>query len=45
VDIYPSFRSATESQDIMVTDYNQSRIAEQYQQAKAQPWRSRTEAY
>ncbi len=29
----------------MVTDYNQSRIAEQYQQAKAAPWRSRVEAY
>jgi toxoflavin synthase len=29
----------------MVTDYNQGRIAEQYQQAKAQPWRSRVETY
>jgi len=29
----------------MVTDYNQNRIAEQYQQAKAQPWRLRTETH
>ncbi len=29
----------------MVTDYNRSRIAEQYQQTKAQPWRTRVEAY
>lgn len=29
----------------MVTDYNENRIAEQYQQAKAQPWRARAETY
>jgi toxoflavin synthase len=29
----------------MVTDYNENRIAEQYQQAKAQPWRSHVETY
>ena len=29
----------------MVTDYDQNRIAEQYQQAKAQPWRLRTETH
>lgn len=29
----------------MVTDYNQSSVAEQYQQTKAQPWRTRVEAY
>jgi toxoflavin synthase len=29
----------------MVTDYNQNRIAEQYQQAKAQSWRAHTETY
>jgi SAM-dependent methyltransferase len=29
----------------MVTDYNQNRIAEQYRQAKAQPWRLRTETH
>jgi toxoflavin synthase len=29
----------------MVTDYNHSRIAEQYQQAKFEPWRSRVETY
>lgn len=29
----------------MVTDYNQGNIAEQYQQAKAQLWRERVEAY
>jgi toxoflavin synthase len=29
----------------MVTDYNQNLIAEQYQQAKAQPWRLRTETH
>ena len=29
----------------MVTDYNQGRVAEQYQSAKAQAWRSRIEAY
>jgi SAM-dependent methyltransferase len=29
----------------MVTDYNQSRIAERYQEAKAAPWRSRVETY
>jgi toxoflavin synthase len=30
---------------IMVTDYNENRIAEQYQQAKAQSWRAHAEAY
>ena len=39
------FRSARESHAIMVTDYDQNRIAEQYQQAKAQPWRLRTETH
>jgi toxoflavin synthase len=29
----------------MVTDYNENRIAEQYQKARAQPWRSHAEAY
>ncbi len=29
----------------MVTDYNQHRIAEQYQQAKAHSWRSHAETY
>ena len=29
----------------MVTDYDQNRIAEQYQRAKAQPWRLRTETH
>ncbi len=29
----------------MVTDYNENRIAEQYQQAKAQSWRSHAETY
>lgn len=29
----------------MTTDYNQGRIAEQYQEAKRQPWRERIEAY
>lgn len=29
----------------MVTDYNRSRVVEQYQQTKAQPWRTRVEAY
>lgn len=29
----------------MATDYNQGRIAEQYQEAKAQPWRTRVETY
>lgn len=29
----------------MVTDYNENRIAEQYRQAKAQPWRSHVETY
>lgn len=29
----------------MTTDYNQGHIAEQYQQAKEQPWRSRIESY
>ncbi len=43
--IIASRRSATESQGTMVTDYNQSRTAERYQQAKAQPWRSRVETY
>ena len=29
----------------MVTDYNENRIAEQYQQAKAQSWRAHAETY
>src|SRR5262245_49488868 len=29
----------------MTTDYNQGRIAEQYQKAKEQPWRGRIETY
>ncbi len=29
----------------MVTDYNQPRMAERYREAKAQPWRSRVEAF
>jgi toxoflavin synthase len=29
----------------MVTDYNENRIAEQYQQAKAQSWRARAETH
>lgn len=29
----------------MKTDYNQGHIAEQYQEAKRQPWRSRVESY
>jgi toxoflavin synthase len=29
----------------MVTDYNENRIAEQYQQSKAHSWRSRAETY
>lgn len=29
----------------MKTDYNQGRVAEQYQQAKLQPWRARVEKY
>ncbi|MGD9645177.1 MAG: class I SAM-dependent methyltransferase [Pirellulales bacterium] len=29
----------------MTIDYNQGQIAEQYQQAKEQPWRERTETY
>ena len=30
---------------VMVTDYNQNRIAEQYQQSKAHSWRSHAETY
>lgn len=29
----------------MTTDYNKDRVAEQYKQAKQQPWRSRIESY
>jgi toxoflavin synthase len=29
----------------MTTDYNQGRVAEQYKEAKEQPWRSRVETY
>ncbi len=34
-----------ECEDSIVIDYNQGKIAEQYQQAKTQPWRARIEAY
>ena len=34
-----------ECADSMVIDYNQGKIAEQYQKAKTQPWRARIEAY